>query len=107
MVRIILERFGYRVLAAPTPGEAIRVANEYTDQIHLLITDVVMPEMNGKELAEKIIAVHPGLRCLFMSGYTSNVIARHGVLDKGINFIQKPFSMETFANKVRKVLDGR
>jgi len=105
MVKQILEDFGYRVLAASTPGEAIRVAKEYTGEIHLLITDVVMPEMNGHELAKNLLSLHPKLKCLYMSGYSANVIARQGMLDEGINFIQKPFSMQAFAAKVREALD--
>ncbi|MDD3618184.1 MAG: response regulator, partial [Desulfobulbaceae bacterium] len=73
--------------------------------IDLLITDVVMPEMNGRELAGRLEAFCPNLRVLFMSGYTANVIARHGVLDKGLFFIQKPFSREQLAANVRLVLD--
>jgi nitrogen-specific signal transduction histidine kinase/CheY-like chemotaxis protein len=107
MVKQILEDFGYRVLAASTPGEAIRVAKEYTEEIHLLITDMVMPEMNGHELAKNLLSLHPKLKCLYMSGYSANVIARHGVLDEGTNFIQKPFSMQAFAAKVREALDGK
>ncbi len=107
MVKQILEDFGYRVLAASTPGEAIRVAREYTGEIHLLITDMVMPEMNGHELAKNLLSLHPKLKCLYMSGYSANVIARHGVLDEGTNFIQKPFSMQAFAAKVREALDGK
>jgi CheY-like chemotaxis protein len=104
IARLMLEGFGYRVLAASTPGEAISVAKEYADEIHLLITDVVMPEMNGRDLAKDLISLYPGLRCLFMSGYTDSVIAHHGLLDEGFNFIQKPFSMQALAAKVREAL---
>ncbi|MFH1021540.1 MAG: PAS domain S-box protein [Pseudomonadota bacterium] len=107
MVKHILENFGYRVLAASTPGEAIRMAKEYTGEIHLLITDVVMPEMNGPELAKNLLSLHPEIRSLYMSGYSGNVIARHGVLDNGVHFIQKPFSMQAFAAKVRETLDSK
>ena len=69
------------------------------------MTDVVMPEMNGLDLSEKIRSHQPGLKCLFMSGYTANVIAHHGVLDKGVQFINKPFSMQDLAFKLREVLD--
>jgi YesN/AraC family two-component response regulator len=95
---------GYNVLAANTPGEAVRLAREYSDEIHLLITDVVMPEMNGKELVKKLREFNPQLKCLFMSGYTSDIIAQHGVLDEGVNFIQKPFSLSDLSAKVREVL---
>ena len=70
----------------------------------LLITDVVMPEMNGRDLAERLQSRYPGMKCLFMSGYTADVIAHQGVLDEGVNFIQKPFSMKDLAAKVREAL---
>lgn len=106
MARRMLERLGYTVLTAHTPGEAVRIAEESkTIVIHLLMTDVVMPEMNGRDLSVKILSLHPHLRCLFMSGYTANVIAHHGVLDKGVQFINKPFSMQDLAVKLREVLD--
>lgn len=101
----LLEMKGYRVLSAGTPGEAIRLAEEHIGEIHLLLTDVVMPEMNGRELARKLLSLYPGLKCLFMSGYTANVIAHHGVLDESVQFIQKPFSLDALAAKVREALD--
>jgi two-component system, cell cycle sensor histidine kinase and response regulator CckA len=100
----MLEELGYRVLAVGKSNEALNLAETYEGEIHLLMTDVVMPEMNGRELAEHIMAVRHGIRCLFMSGYTSNVIAHRGVLDAGVSFIQKPFSMQALAEKVREVL---
>ncbi len=105
MSRTMLERLGYRVLAANTAAAAMALAEENAGSIDLLITDVVMPEMNGRELAGRLEAFCPNLRVLFMSGYTANVIARHGVLDKGLFFIQKPFSREQLAANVRLVLD--
>ena len=104
MTTMMLERQGYTVLQAGTPGEAIRLAEAHPGEIHLLMTDVVMPEMNGRELAKNILSLYPNLKRLFMSGYTANVIAHHGVLDEGVNFIQKPFSMQDVAAKVRQVL---
>jgi two-component system cell cycle sensor histidine kinase/response regulator CckA len=101
----MLEREGYTVMAAGTPGEAIRLANEHAGDIHLLMSDVVMPEMNGRDLAKNILSLYPQLKCLFMSGYTANVIAHQGVLDEGVNFLQKPFSKGDLAVKVREVLD--
>jgi CheY-like chemotaxis protein len=106
ITRLMLEKLGYQVLTAATPGEAIRQAREHAGEIHLLITDVVMPEMNGPELADKLLSLYPGLRSLFMSGYTGNVIAHHGILGDGINFIQKPFLKQTLAAKVREVLES-
>jgi PAS domain S-box-containing protein len=101
----ILKRQGYTVMAAATPGEAIRLAREHDGEIHLLMTDVVMPEMNGKDLANNLLSLYPKLKCLFMSGYTADVIAHHGVLNEGVDFIQKPFSVRALAVKVREVLD--
>jgi len=103
--KFILERQGYQVLTAGTPGEAIRLAKEYTGEIHLLMTDVVMPEMNGQDLSRKMLSRSPHLKCLFTSGYTADVIAHQGVLNKGVHFIQKPFSRKDLAAKVREVLD--
>jgi signal transduction histidine kinase len=104
MTTMMLTRLGYTVVAANTPGEAIRLADEYLGRIDLLMTDVVMPEMNGQDLAEKLLSHVPGLKRLFMSGYTANVIKDHGVLDHGVHFLQKPFSMQELSGKVRKVL---
>jgi PAS domain S-box-containing protein len=101
----MLERLGHQVLAASTPGEAIQLAQAYSGEIDLLVTDVVMPEMNGRDLAKNILPFYPNLHCLFMSGYTANVIAHHGVLDKGVNFIPKPFSEESLGAKVREALN--
>ncbi len=100
----ILEELGYRVLDAKTPDQALKLAKEHPYDINLLITDVVMPGMNGKELSSRLHECFPGLKTLFMSGYTANVIAHRGVLDEGVQFIQKPFSKKSMANKVRKTL---
>ena len=80
----------------------METAQAYGGDIHLLITDVVMPEMNGRDLAEHILPFHPKIRKLFMSGYTADVIAHHGVLDEGVHFIQKPFSLRDLTAKVRE-----
>jgi len=101
----MLRSLGYRVLTASAPGEAIRLAHENVGAIHLLITDVIMPEMNGRDLAKRLLSFYPSLRRLFMSGYTADVIAHHGVLDEGVNFIQKPFTRSDLAAKVREALD--
>jgi CheY-like chemotaxis protein len=103
----MLERQGYCVLAASRPGEAIRVAEEHAGEIHLLMTDVVMPEMNGRDMAQALLATRPSLRLLFASGYTADVIAYRGVVDEGMHFIQKPFTQQSLAAKVREVLDGQ
>jgi len=102
---IMLEKQGYTVLKADSPGRAMELAREHHGAIHLLMTDVIMPEMNGRDLARNILALHPGMKRLFMSGYTADVIAHHGVLDDGVHFIQKPFSLPNMATKVREVLD--
>ena len=103
MASMMLKRLGYTVIAANLPGEAISLARAHKD-IHLLMTDVIMPEMNGRNLAKNILSIHPKLKCLYMSGYTANVIAHHGVLDEDINFIQKPFSRHDLSAKVREIL---
>jgi two-component system cell cycle sensor histidine kinase/response regulator CckA len=97
---------GYTVLAANTPGEAVRLGAEHNGEIDLLMTDVVMPEMNGRELARKLLSLYPNLKCLFMSGYTADVIAHRGVLVDGVHFIQKPFSIDGLAASVREALDS-
>jgi len=104
MAQRILQQQGYIVLAARTPEEALKLAGEYSGSIHLLITDVVMPGMNGRELRNRLAILKPGLRCLYMSGYTANVIAHHGVLHEGVQFLQKPFSIESLARRVRETL---
>jgi PAS domain S-box-containing protein len=105
MTSMMLKRLGYQVLAASTPEQAMAQTRTHSDQIHLLLVDVVMPEMNGKDLAEILLAQAPGIRCLFMSGYTADVIASHGILEEGLHFVQKPFSMRDLAKKVRETLD--
>ena len=101
----MLERQDYTVLAAPTPGDAIRLAKEQGGKNHLLITDVVMPEMNGPDLAKELLSLYPHIKRLFVSGYTADVIADHGVLDESVHFIQKPFTLQRLTAKIREVLD--
>jgi two-component system, cell cycle sensor histidine kinase and response regulator CckA len=105
MTRTMLERLGYTVLPANSPGEAIQLAESHTGQINLLLTDVVMPEMNGRDLARHLLSLYPDIKPLFMSGYTANVIAHHGVLDEGVQFIEKPFAKKDLAAKIREVLN--
>ena len=107
LCQAILENLGYRVLSAGTPGTAVQMAEKQPEGIQLLITDVVMPEMNGPDLARRLRAIYPNLRCLFMSGYTADIIAHKGILDKGVHFIQKPFSVKELASKVRQALDQK
>ena len=105
MATRMLERQGYRVLAAATPGEALRLAERHGGDIHLVLTDVVMPEMNGRDLVSNLLDLYPNLKRLFMSGYTADVIAHHGVLDPGVHFIHKPFTMKDLAAKLREALE--
>ena len=102
----MLGSLGYRVLSAATPEEAIAIAESGGHGIELLITDVVMPQMNGRELADALRALAPGLRVVYISGYTSDVIARRGVLHEGVHFLQKPFTARDLAAKVREALDA-
>ncbi|MFZ5516624.1 MAG: ATP-binding protein [Candidatus Zhuqueibacterota bacterium] len=106
MTTSMLTRQGYTVLAASSPGEAIRLASEHTGRIDLLLTDVIMPEMDGCDLARNLLSIHPSLKRLYMSGYTADIIAHHGVLDQGEHFIQKPFSLKDLEEKLRKALEG-
>ena len=103
MTTRLLASQGYTVLAAGSPDEAIRVAAESVAEIHLLMTDVVMPGMNGRDLAATLLSLYPHLKRLFTSGYTADVIARHGVLEAGMHFLQKPFSADDLAAKIREV----
>ncbi|NLP06561.1 PAS domain-containing protein [Candidatus Fermentibacteria bacterium] len=101
-----LEQLGYRVLTAETPEEALNLAASNVCAIHLLITDVVMPVMSGRDLASRLAEAHPDLKCLFISGYTANVIAHRGILDEDVHFLAKPFNCSDLARKVRQVLDS-
>jgi PAS domain S-box-containing protein len=105
MTTTMLRHQGYKVLPAATPGQALLLAREHAGQIHLLMTDVIMPEMNGRDLARNMFSLYPNLKCLFMSGYTADVIAHHSVLDAGVHFIQKPFILRHLTAKIREVLD--
>jgi two-component system cell cycle sensor histidine kinase/response regulator CckA len=100
----MLTGLGYNILAAESPGEALTLVENHTDEIHLLITDVVLPDMNGRDLAEKIKASRPTMKILYMSGYTANVIAHRGILDRGVQFLPKPFSERELSVKVSNTL---
>ncbi len=104
IARRSLEEYGYRVLAASSPDEGILLCETWKNEIDLLLTDVVMPSMNGKELLNRLASMKPNIKSIFMSGYTVDVIADRGVLDKGVEFIQKPFSPYALAKKVHEVL---
>jgi two-component system cell cycle sensor histidine kinase/response regulator CckA len=106
MVGLMLEKFGYQVLTASSPGEALLLAERHSGGIHLMLSDLVMPEMNGRDLAKELASLCPDTLCMFMSGYTGDTIAHHGVLDEGIPFLHKPFSQQDLATKIREVLDS-
>lgn len=105
LVSETLEAHGYRVLQASDPAEGIEIASVFEDRIDLLLTDVIMPGMNGRKLYDHIAAIYPEICVLFMSGYTDSVIVDQGVLVRGLNFIQKPFSVHRLTHKVREVLE--
>jgi two-component system, cell cycle sensor histidine kinase and response regulator CckA len=105
IARQVLERQGYTVLEAPSAEKALDIAAQYSGAIHLLLTDVIMPGMNGRELASRLAHVRPETRVIFMSGYTDDAVMRHGVLEPGSTYVQKPFTPDAIARKVREVLD--
>jgi two-component system cell cycle sensor histidine kinase/response regulator CckA len=105
LARDILQAQGYQVLTARDGVEALQVAEAHEGPIHLLLTDVVMPRLSGKALADRLLLARPEMRVLFISGYTDNAIVHHGVLAEGIHFLSKPFELEALARKVREVLD--
>jgi two-component system, cell cycle sensor histidine kinase and response regulator CckA len=102
----MIEKIGYRVLTAETPSAAVQLAQEHAGKIDLLMTDVVMPEMNGWDLSKKLQDIHPGIKMLFTSGYTADTIAHHNVLDEEMHFIQKPFTMRDLSAKLREAMDN-
>lgn len=101
----LLERLGYSVLEAAGPGDAITLCERYPGEIHLLLTDLIMPVMNGKELTERVRALRPAVKVLYMSGYTADIIGHHGMLERGTNFIEKPFTLTKIGIIVRRILD--
>ncbi len=99
-----LSTHGYKTLEAQNAIEALQHASEPAETIHLLLTDIIIPEMNGRELSERVVAIHPAIKVLYMSGYTDNIIGHHGILEKDINFLQKPFTVRSLLQKVRQIL---
>ncbi len=106
MAKEILQECGYHVLQAKDGQHALELAGQHDGEIHLMLTDVVMPRMSGRELSEQLTPLRPEIRVLYMSGYTDDAIVHHGVLDEGTAFIGKPFSMQALARKVRETLDA-
>jgi two-component system, cell cycle sensor histidine kinase and response regulator CckA len=104
LAKMTLEMYGYKVITAESPGDAILTYEQYHQQIHLLITDVVMPGMNGKELYDRLSLIQPGLRVIYMSGYTADIVTERGILEEGMQFIQKPFKPMDLVAKVQQVL---
>jgi DNA-binding NtrC family response regulator len=102
----VLAHCGYRMLVANGPDEGLAIAQAHHKDIRLLITDVVMPGMNGRQLAEQILQISPKLKVLYISGYTNNAIVHYGVLDKGLWFLPKPFTLSALMSKVRELLDS-
>jgi len=102
----LLGEAGYAVTAAENGARALELAHARQTPVDLLITDVIMPELNGKKVSEALTELWPALRTLYVSGYTSNVIAHHGVLDAGVQFLEKPFSRRALLQRVRQVLDA-
>jgi len=102
----ILKRQGYAILEAGNGNEALHLCEERKQPVHLILTDVVMPEMGGRELVKRLKSLHSEMKVIYMSGYTNNAIVHHGVLEKGVNYVQKPFTLDALARKVREVLDG-
>ena len=107
MITQMLKAIGYSVIAAATPGEALSLCEKGDTTVDLVITDVVMPVMNGRELRDKLRVVRPEIKVLFVSGYTSNVVVHHGILEEGVHFLQKPFSMNDLSRKISEALAGK
>ena len=106
-IRDALVQLGYKVFSAVDPNEALRWAQRYSGEIHLLITDIVMPHMDGKELAEHISSLRPNTKILYMSGYTQDAIVQNGIVEEDVHFIQKPFTPAELARMVRNILKGQ
>jgi two-component system, cell cycle sensor histidine kinase and response regulator CckA len=107
LARMMLQKMGFTVLTSQNPMEAIRIVQKYAGTIHLLITDIIMPEMNGRDLTVVLQGIKPGLKCLFMSGYSADVLAHQGSLENVTNFIAKPFTYNDLSLKISAILGDR
>lgn len=105
IVKKILDAKGYKVLLASNPQEALSICQRHQGPIHLLLTDVVMPQMSGRQVADHLAFSRADMKVLYMSGYADDAVVRHGILERGVAFLQKPFTPQTLARKVREVLD--
>jgi two-component system, cell cycle sensor histidine kinase and response regulator CckA len=103
---LFLEHLGYRVMLAEAPDTALKIAAEHLEELDVLLTDVVMPGMDGMQMARRIVELKPGIKTLFMSGYTADVIAQRGVLDEGMNFLSKPYTRTDMARRMRELIDS-
>jgi len=106
LTRIFLEGYGYTVLEASSAEEALQVAEKFSEPINLLLTDVIMPGMSGRQLAEKVLGQRPQTKIVYMTGYTDDMVVQHKVLEPGVKLLQKPFGKVALAQKVRSTLDG-
>jgi CheY-like chemotaxis protein len=104
---VALKKLGYNVHSASRPDEALALAQSFPEPIHLLLTDVVMPGMTGRDLADRMVTLLPGLPVLFMSGYTDDAIVQYGVLDPGVAYIAKPFTADSLGQKIRETLSAQ
>jgi two-component system, cell cycle sensor histidine kinase and response regulator CckA len=106
LAREVLQYYGYMVITAENGEDGLRVCREFAGQIDLVLTDLVMPRMSGRELAEQLAVERPGMRVFYMSGFTDDAIVRHGLLEEDIAFIHKPFTPESLATKIMELLDN-